>query len=218
MEDVAAVRRAALTAIEDVAPVRLRERIDDRLADAPMAPGVLTVTSARAVDGAHPQETLAAVAERAAGVQLIYEGLRLTRSLAREEPWSEAREGATVDILLADILVARGFYLLARTEAAGAAVGVVRAFGRDQTRRRTEDDPAYDHALEADVLELAVVAGTTAAGGGANESLREYATELVDEELPPADRLAADDVADALATLVGDGEGARSSVVHDRNA
>jgi hypothetical protein len=206
MEDVAAVRRAAQRAIEDVTPDRLRERIEDRLAEARMAPGVLTVASARALDGQHPEETFEAVAERAAGVQLIYEGLRLTRTLAREEPWEDAREESNGDILLADILVARGFYLLARTEAAAAAVGVVRTFGRDQTLRRTEADPAYDHALEADVLELAVVAGTTAAGGRAPDRLREYATELGGDELPAPDRLATEDVADALSALAGEGD------------
>jgi len=210
MEDVAAVRRVAQRAIEDITPPRLRERIEQRLADARMAPGVLTVASARALDGQHPERTVEAVAERAAGVQLIYEGLALTRTLARDEPWAEDRAAANVDILLADILVARGFYLLARTEAAAAAVGVVRAFGRDQTRRRTEDDPAYDHALEADVLELAVVAGTTAAGGGAPDRLREYATELGGDELPTADRLATEDVAEALSTLADEGEGVQS--------
>ncbi|MFB6312205.1 MAG: hypothetical protein ABEH64_13610, partial [Salinirussus sp.] len=71
---------------------------------------------------------------------------------------------ADLEILAADVMVARGFYLLARTDAAGDAVGVVRSFGRDQTARRETGDPAIDRNLEADVLELAVVAGATVAG------------------------------------------------------
>jgi hypothetical protein len=116
------------------------------------------------------------LAGRAAGVQLIYDGLRLTRRLVHAEPWPEASgsgaagsldgEGvaADMDILVADVLVARGFYLLARTEAATVAVDVVRSFGRDQTERRETADPALDRELERDVLRLAVVAGVTAAG------------------------------------------------------
>ena len=200
MEDAAAVRRAALTAVDDVEPTRLRERIHARMEDASLAPGVLTLASARAVDGTPVADAGDGITERAAGVQLIYEGLNCTRTLTRDEAWAGDREGPNLDILLADILVARGFYLLARTEAAGAAVGVVRAFGRDQTLRRERDDPAYDHTLESDVLELAVVAGTTAVGGAAPDRLRTYATNLANGELPSVDRLIADDVADELAT------------------
>ena len=208
MEDAAAVRRAALTAVEDVEPTRLRERIDDRVADASLAPGVLTLASARAVSDAAPGDP---IAERAAGVQLIYEGLRLTRTLARDGAWAEDREGNNLDILLADILVARGFYLLARTEAAGAAVRVVQGFGHDQTLRRERDDADYDHRLESDVLELAVVAGTTAVGASASEKLRTYATDLANGELPAVERLTTEDVTDNLATLATSG-GVPSSV------
>ena len=197
MEEAAAVRRAALTAVEDVEPTRLRERIHDRIADASLAPGVLTITSAHAA-GSDPGEP---ITERAAGVQLIYEGLRLTRTLTRNEAWAGDREGPNLDILLADILVARGFYLLARTEAAGAAVGVVRSFGHDQTLRRERSDASYDHHLESDVLELAVIAGSTAVGVDASEKLRSYATNLANGELPAVEDLATDAVADDLATL-----------------
>lgn len=84
-----------------------------------------------------------ALLTHAAGVQLIYEGLRLTRTLAHDEPWLEPETAADGDaasdgdleILAADILVARGFYLLARTDAAGTAVRTVQSFGHDQTRR-----------------------------------------------------------------------------------
>jgi hypothetical protein len=231
MEEVAAVRGAALDAVGDVEPDRLRRRIRERLEDGSMAPGVLTVLSARAVvagaaDG--PSVDTDAVADRGAGVQLIYEGLRLTRSLSRAPPWEREDEltdggdvavtdavtpGPTVgpdaddadmDILVADVMVARGFYLLARTEAAGEAVAVVRSFGGDQTRRRTTGDERLDANLEADVFELAAVAGTTAAGGSVTEALRSHVGTLghTDGRLPPAQSLFSDGTPAALADRI----------------
>ncbi|SFS11537.1 hypothetical protein SAMN05216559_3890 [Halomicrobium zhouii] len=234
MEEAAAVRRAALAAVEDVEPDRLHARIEDRLDTASVTPGVLTLASARAVR----EESVERLSERAAGVQLIYEGLGLTRTLAHEDPWADAdvrpaenghdesaspasqtqRDEADLDILIADILVSRGFYLLARTEAAEAAVAVVRAFGTDQTVRRVTGDDSPDTDLEADVLELAVVAGTTAAGGRAPARLREYATELAADGLPPVDRVAEGDVLESLGTLAGTeppaSDGVRTSADH----
>ena len=99
MEEAAAVRGAALDAVGDVEPDRLRERIRERLEDGSMAPGVLTVLSARAVATRGSSDTTSvdtdAVADRGAGVQLIYEGLRLTRSLSRDPPWEG--DGELVD-------------------------------------------------------------------------------------------------------------------------
>ncbi|MFB6165126.1 MAG: hypothetical protein ABEJ31_08200 [Haloarculaceae archaeon] len=243
MEEAAAVRRAALEAVDDVDPRRLYARIEQRLDGGSMAPGVLTLKSAAAVDEAAGRD---GVAERAAGVQLIYEGLRLTRSIAHAEPWATpadapaaadletgsaaetvaegnagekapAAAAADLDVLVADILVARGFYLLARTEAAEAAVSVVRSFGRDQTVRHETDDPALDRSLEADVFELAAVAGTTAAGASAPVHLREFATDLADfdGDLPAAETVLSEAVRERLAGLVGSGTvppgGARTS-------
>jgi len=95
MDEVAAVRRAALDAVDDVEPGGLRERIRDHLDDGSLAPGVLAVSSARAVresrDAPAGDFSLDSVAERGAGVQLIYAGLRLTRSLAQDPPWEHAR-------------------------------------------------------------------------------------------------------------------------------
>ena len=176
MEEAAAVRRAACEATADVVPAELRETIEDHVADGSSVPGALTLLSARAVSGEDPE----AFVEQAAGVQLIYDGLRLTRAVARSNPWREpdavAADGngpprdddADMAILAADVLVSRGFYLLARTAAAEEAVGVVRAFGRDQTDREaaTTDRAAdLDRRLEGDILELAVTTGVTAAGG-----------------------------------------------------
>ena len=94
-------------------------------------------------------------------------------------------------ILAADVLVSRGFYLLARTDAAEDAVAVVRAFGRDQTEREgATGDRAVglDRRLETDVLELAVTAGVTAAGGRTDD-----AAGLADEFAPDGPHFAAVD-------------------------
>jgi len=252
MEEAAAVRGAAMDAVGDVEPDRLRERIRERLEEGSMAPGVLTVLSARAVAAGAantPPVDTDAVADRGAGVQLIYEGLRLTRSLSRDPPWEREAEladgvpgsdasgrssgsdqpertdggdvavtdgvtagpaaatdadAADMDILVADVMVARGFYLLARTEAAGEAVAVVRSFGGDQTRRRTTGDDRLDANLESDVFELAAVAGTTAAGGAVTDDLRSHVAGLTrtDGSLPLAKSLFSDGTPAALADRI----------------
>jgi len=209
-----AVRRAALEAVEDVEPAPLRATIERHIQGGSTVPGVFTLHGVRAIaDGSTPTaaadgDLLETVAARAAGVQLIYDGLRLTRQLAQDEPWLDGDgEAADVEILAADVMVARGFYLLARTEAADAAVAVVRAFGRDQTVRRETGDPAIDRNLEADVLELAVVAGATVAGGTASPRLREYAADLAVTPFPDAVDFFAETDADALSAMAADGGG-----------
>lgn len=209
MEDAVRARKAAREALADIEPDRLHEVLDGRLVDTSVTPGVLTLTSARALDSG---VDLDAIAERAAGVQLIYEGLRLTRTLAHDEPWvSETDDdiSADLDILAADVLVSRGFYLLARTEAAERAVETVQAFGRDQTRRWTAEtgQAELDRNLEADVFELAVVAGTTAVGADAPTRLLDYAANLArdyDGDLPPAAVALPEMTAERIATLSGD--------------
>lgn len=214
MEDAAAVRRAAREAVGDVEPERLRAEIRGQIDDGSVAPGVLTLQSARSVaDGGTPVTD--AFLEVAAGVQLVYEGLRLTRQLVHEEPWLAGDDLADVAMLVADVLVARGFVLLARTDAADVAVSMVRAFGRDQTRRRSAADPAsLDANLEVDVLRLAIVAGGTAPGGPAPRGAETLARDLVETHggLPPAEALATAATLDRLDGLVaadGGGFGAR---------
>ncbi|MFC7176924.1 DUF7114 family protein [Halosegnis marinus] len=120
----------------------------------------------------------------------------------------EARERANVDILAADVLVSRGFFLLARTDAATEAVEVVRAFGRDQTERRDADDPAaLDDELEVDVLTLALVAGTTAAGetpGDTGPLAREFAGRY-DDGFPEPATLFDDGARTRIAGVTGGG-------------
>jgi len=191
MDEEATIRRAALGSVGDIEPVGLQERIARQLAEGSMVPGVLTLLTARVLaEGttasvvSGEDSLLDAVADRATGVQLIYEGLRLTRALAHDPPWAAGDDGADLDILAADVLVARGFYLLARTEAADTAVETVRAFGRDQTVRHETDDRTPDWSLEADVLELAVVAGAACSGVAAPARLREFAVDLANDVDP----------------------------------
>ncbi|WP_324755971.1 DUF7114 family protein [Haloarcula sp. GH36] len=203
MEEVAAVRRAAVAAVDDIEPGQLRDRITSRLDDAAFAPGVLTLASADAARDrtAEPGDGLT---DRAAGVQLIYEGLSLTRTLAHDDPWEHGdRDAGDLDILIADILVSRGFYLLARTEAADDAVQVVRSFGSDQTVLRSTGDEGLDANLETDVLELAAVAGVTAAGVAPTAGLREYAATLADGGFPENAALLGEDVRATVAARVG---------------
>ncbi|MFC4247190.1 hypothetical protein ACFOZ7_09290 [Natribaculum luteum] len=192
MDRAASCRRAARDAVADVESSQLHDVITDTLEGASMTPGVLTLESAAAID---PTADLESIAHRAAGVQLIYEGLRLTRTLAHEEPWTavDGDDGdADLEILAADILVARGFYLLARTDAAGKAVRTVRAFGRDQTLRdQSEADvERLDANLERDVLELAVVTGAATVGATPTAELLALANEISDAagvDFPPAE-------------------------------
>lgn len=220
MDEAAATRRAALDAVGDVEPARLRQRIEEHLDSGSMVPGALTILSVRSIaDGtvatarADGNPLLDCVGRRAAGVQLVYDGLRLTRGLANEEPWTAGEKTtADLDVLAADVLVARGFYLLSRTEAAGKAVETVQAFGHDQTVREVTADPTLDANLEADVIELAIVAGAGSGAAelspGAGELATEFAGQLEDGAsagFPAVDTLLLEAVRDRLGTVTIDG-------------
>ena len=205
MQPAVRARAGARDAVADVTPTRLREVILDVLEAGAMTPGALTLLSARAVDApSDAPET--PVESRAAGVQLIYEGLALTRSLAHEEPWAagDGHLDSDLAILAADVMVSRGFFLLARTGAAGKAVDTVQSFGRDQTRQRTADE-GDAFALEADVFELAVVAGTAATSVEAPVALREFAVDLAHSlngaPTPEVPASLPDSVGEAIASL-----------------
>jgi len=91
MEEAVVVRRVAREAVADVEPVRLRENLTTHIDDGSVAPGVLTVLVGRS-DGVDASDAGDGLLERAAGVQLVYDGLRLTRRLADEVPWRDTRE------------------------------------------------------------------------------------------------------------------------------
>ena len=207
MEEAAAVRGAAEEAVRDVVPGTLREEISGFVESGSVVPGTLTLVVADLFGEVDP-DVVDGLTERAAGVQLIYDGLRLTRRLVHGDPWSDAAEAegdlsADMEILAADVLVSRGFYLLARTEAAGAAVEVVRSFGRDQTNRRELGDPSLDRELERDVVELAVLAGATAVGAEPPDA-GAFAADLVGgDAFPPAGELLTEEVVGRLADLGG---------------
>ena len=172
MEEAARARRAAREAIADITPDRLRDAIETVLAEASMTPGVLVLLAAESVDAG--QHT--GLEERAAGVQLIYEGLCLTRTFIEEEPWQDA-DGyvpADLDVLIADVLVSRGFSLLSHTPAATKAVETVQSFGREETNRREPASPTPAPLyLEEHVFELAAIAGSTASGGEPDDGVAE---------------------------------------------
>lgn len=214
MESVRRARAAALDHTADIAPPRLAATIEDRLQAASMVPGALTTLSARAVVAAGREVHLEAdggvdrdaVDRRAAGVQLIYEGLALTRSLVAENPWEEVAEEsetvpADVEVLAADVLVARGFTLLARTDAAPPAVETIRAFGRQRTDHLAgRSSPA--RSLEANAFDLAAVAGATAVDPTTPTPLRQYVVGLArahpETPLPPAGQFLPETVEDVL--------------------
>ncbi|UPM41793.1 DUF7114 family protein [Halocatena salina] len=171
MDEAAAVRRAARATVEDIEPARLRNALLAFIDSTSLTPGVLTLLTARIRSDSHD-----GLKQPAAGVQLIYNGLRLTRQLAHNEPWNdgeEERENANMHILVADVLVARGFYLLAHTNAASTAVDVVRSFGQhqaDEHRHDPETEGEFEpntstaeQQLKRDVLELALTTGTVVA-------------------------------------------------------
>jgi len=208
MDTAARARAAAREVVADIEPRHLRQVLNDRLAEGSMAPGVLVFLSAQA---SQPEVDLDSLAERSAGVQLIYEGLRLTRSIAHAEPWTETTTDgidADIDILAADVFVSRGFYLLARTEAAAAAVDTVQSFGHDQTLqgRPDADTEALDRNLEADIFALAVRAGLTAVGTNPSPEVLSFATDLAraeGEELSAAGTVLSESTMSRLTELSG---------------
>ncbi|GAB3691774.1 hypothetical protein GCM10028857_29580 [Salinarchaeum chitinilyticum] len=194
MEEAPRVREALRESLRSIDPDPFRARLERTLEGRPLTPGVLTVRTARAIDGAVSAET---AAHRAAGVQLTYEGLRLTRRLVETEPWPPAGEGdPDVDVVAAEVLVAKGLNQLAHTGVRGRVVEIIRRFGRTHSRG-AEESPAGDAAeptLEADFVVLAIAAGADLAVQTVPPGLIEYARELaadIDADpLPDDDRIA----------------------------
>ncbi len=208
MDEVAQAHTAVMEAIRGISPDRLKQAMNAHLLRASMIPGVLALLSASVVSGDAEETT---VSHRAAGVQLIYDGLRLTRALVHAEPWdgdvSAVEED--LDILAADVLVARGFQLLSHTEAADKAVETVRAFGTEQTELRS--GAATARSLEENVFELAVIAGATATGSETPLSLRQYVVGLArshgEPPLPPAPEGLPDGIEEAMTRVGGQAAG-----------
>lgn len=200
MTESTAVREALTSTLADIEPPAFHERLTAVLADEPVTPGVLTVRTARVLD---PDIETEVGAMRGAGVQLSYEGLRLTRAIIRERSTPESisvdgiRNGDSpenqyyLDLLAAEVLVSRGFYHLATTGVAGQAVEIVRRFGRNQTHE-LESGIHPEASLEVDVIKLAVNAGMDLAGvespalATVGDAL---ATELEAEPLPSPEAL-----------------------------
>lgn len=190
MEEASHARAASLEAVEDVESVPLGDEIGRIIDRASMTPGALTILTARTLGGgeADPEagaDAGAAAAKRAAGVQLSYEGLRLTRRLIREDDrWdAEDRSDSYVALLVAEVMVSRGFFNLARTEVAPTAIGIVRRFSRNQMLEREfgAGPDELEASLEVDVVQLAVEAGATVVSEEVPPALAEYAEELAHE-------------------------------------
>jgi len=219
MQEAGTIRTAALKAVEDVDPHVVYERIEELLDHESMAPGVFTAACASAIleRSGRSTDDIAdddALAERAAGVQLIYAGLDRTRSLASDPPWTRGdTDRGNLDVLVADILVARGFYLLARTEASDEAVAVVRAFGRDQTIAH-ETDNEFTGDLEQDIFELAAVAGATAVGTTPSPQLREFATDLGRDDTDTLPRTLDEQLTAVIGVDSSGTDGVRTSADH----
>lgn len=175
MEEGPAVRSAVLQSLREVSPAPFSTRLERTLEGRPLTPGVLAVRTARAVDGTIALE---AAAERGAAVQLTYEGLRLTRSIVETEPWPPSEEGdPDVDVVAAEVLVAKGLYKLSHSGVRGRIVQTIQRFGRSLSR----DDAAVETSLEADFVVFAIAAGADLAAPTVPPGLVEYARELAAE-------------------------------------
>ncbi len=194
MDTPARVRRAARDALADIEPPTLASELQGMVHDASMVPGVVTVRTAQRVAG-HEDRALAF--SRGVGVQLSYEGLRLTRQLIREE--DQYDESGVTDSYLslvgAEVLVSRGFEELAETPVADQAIDIVQRFARNQTIDYRDGHYAgtAGRSLEREAISLAVAAGATTILDHVPAFLIEFgeslAVELDREPFPPANEV-----------------------------
>lgn len=197
MDEADRARIASRDAVEDVESVPLGDEIHRIIDLASMTPGALTILTARELGG---DDAEAAAAKRAAGVQLSYEGLRLTRQLVREQTrWDESdRTDSYVALLVAEVMVSRGFFHLAHTEVAPTAIDIVQRFSRNQLLERElgATDDELEASLEVDVIKLGIEAGATLVSEEVPPFLAEFgeelAAELDTEPLPEPDDALAD--------------------------
>lgn len=199
MEEASRAQDAIQELLGDAEPAPFREHVLQTLADRSPVLGVLTIRTALAADGTVSVDT---AADRAAGVQLTYEGLSLTQQLIDDEPWPPTEgEAPDVDLVAAEVLVAKGLTRLAHTGVRERVVEIVRRFGR-LNASETDSDVATDDAstsptaradpsLDSDFVVLAVAAGADLAVQTVPPGLVEYARDLATEI--EQDPLAADD-------------------------
>lgn len=205
MRDANHISDALDQSLDDIEPVPFGERLYSVLEGVSLTPGVLTVKTARAIE---PSVDVEASAQRGVGVQLSYEGLRLTRSILRNRDWEATDERGTYyeNLLASSVLVSRGFYYLADTGVADQSVSIVRRFGRNQTYEQQPEAADLEDSLEVDVVKLAVNAGADIAMGTIPPSVTSYgdtlARELESEPLPGPDE-ALTGVEERISTLVG---------------
>lgn len=205
MDETAHARAAFRDGIGDITPDALRARLDSILEAASMTPGALTILTATALDESLEGDVSA---RRGAGIQMSYEGLRLSRELIHTDPWTDGdRSDGDMNAIAAEVLVARGFEYLAHTVVADDVVEAVQRFGRDQTYREEPgaDRAALDRGLETDFIRIAVKAGADIALGSVPDEIDSLADELAMElgttPLPEAET-ALTGLEDRIATAV----------------
>lgn len=203
MTDTTVVRETLAQSLADVEPPAFQERLQRVITDGSLTPAVLTVHAARALD---PTADVDACTRYGAGVQLTYEGLRLTRSILDDEAWDLDGDRQTyyLDLLAAAVLVSRGYYYLADTGVSQDAVDAARRFGRYQTYAQNDRLAEDEYSLEADFVALAVRTGADFALGTVPPSITAYGESLADDigqdPLPDPDT-ALDGVPQRLRTL-----------------
>ena len=192
MDAAGRVRRAALETLTEIEPPNLATELQRIVQDTSMVPGALTLRTAERLGGLPAAE---GALDRAVGVQLSYEGLRLTRELIQEDHRYDVAEPTDeyLALIAAEVMVSRGFSELAQTPVADRAIEIVQRFSRNQTVDYDRDPELQPtgHSLEYDVLRLAVATGATVVYSHVPAYLEEFgrvlASELDRYPLPPAD-------------------------------
>lgn len=194
MDASARTREAALLALAEIEPRTLNGELQDIITDASMVPALVAVRTAERLTGREGDQI---AIDRGIGVQLSYEGLRLTRQLIREEEQYDVA-GATdsyLSLVGAEVLVSRGFEDLAETPVAHQVIEIVQRFARNQTIDYREGAVAGSagRSLEREAVSLAIAAGATTAIEPVPAFLAEFgenlAAELDQEPFPPANEV-----------------------------
>ncbi|MFC7072555.1 hypothetical protein ACFQJ7_14000 [Halovenus rubra] len=177
MTEVSVVRETLAHSLADVEPPAFQAHLRNTLGDVSLTPAILTVRTARVLE---PSFDEASCALHAAGVQLTYEGLRLTRSILSDELWTQDsnQRNYYLDLLAAAVLVSRGYYYLADSGVTDQAVEAARRFGRYQTYDQNGELTEQEYSLEEDFIALAVNAGADMALQTVPPSITAYGESL----------------------------------------